>query len=122
VPWLEPDVNDHLEALAADGVESVAIIPVGFVSDHMEVAYDLDTEAMATAQRLGLAAARVPTPGTDPRFVAMVRELLVERVAVERGEDVDRPALGDQPACWDLCAAGCCANPRGQLPAVAGHE
>jgi ferrochelatase len=122
VPWLEPDVNDHLADLAADGVESVAIIPVGFVSDHMEVAYDLDTEALATAERLGLAAARVPTSGTDPRFVAMVRELLVERAAVERGEHVDRPAVGSLPPCWDVCFAGCCPNPRGPRPALAGRD
>ncbi|MGI8521747.1 MAG: ferrochelatase [Nocardioides sp.] len=122
VPWLEPDVNVHLEALAAEGADSVAIIPVGFVSDHMEVAYDLDTEAMTTAKRVGLAAVRVPTAGTDPRFVAMVRDLLVERAAVERDEGVERPALGDQPACWDVCAAGCCPNPRAPRSAVAGLD
>ncbi len=120
VPWLEPDVNDHLEKLAADGVRSVVIVPIGFVSDHMEVVYDLDTEAMATAARLGLDAVRVPTSGTDARFVAMVRELLVERAAVERGEDVERVAVGGDPACWDLCAAGCCPNPRGPRPALGG--
>ncbi|MDQ1512937.1 MAG: protoporphyrin/coproporphyrin ferrochelatase, partial [Microbacteriaceae bacterium] len=84
VPWLEPDVNDHLEKLVVEGAASVVLVPFGFVSDHMEVVYDLDTEAMATAERLGLDAVRVPTPGSDRRFVAMVRELLVERAAVER--------------------------------------
>ena len=93
MPWLEPDVNDHLEKLAGDGVGSVVLVPIGFVSDHMEVVYDLDTEALATAERLGLDAVRVPTSGTDPRFVAMVRELLVERAAVERGGP-GRPDLG----------------------------
>jgi ferrochelatase len=122
VPWLEPDVNDHLEKLAVDGVRSVVLVPIGFVSDHMEVVYDLDTEALATAERLGLDAVRVATSGTDPRFVAMVRELLVERAAVERGEAVDRVAVGGEPACWDTCAAGCCANPRGAVPAVSGDE
>jgi protoporphyrin/coproporphyrin ferrochelatase len=121
VPWLEPDVNDHLEKLAGDGARSVVLVPIGFVSDHMEVVYDLDTEALATAERLGLDAVRVPTSGTDARFVAMVRELLVERAAVERGERVERVAVGGDPACWDLCAAGCCPNPRGDEPAVGGR-
>jgi protoporphyrin/coproporphyrin ferrochelatase len=120
VPWLEPDVNDHLERLAGDGVESVVLVPIGFVSDHMEVVYDLDTEALATAARLGLDAVRVPTSGTDERFVAMVRELLVERAAVERGDRVDRVSVGGHPACWDLCTAGCCPNPRGEKPALGG--
>jgi ferrochelatase len=120
VPWLEPDVNDHLESLAADGVASVVMVPIGFVSDHMEVVYDLDTEAMETAERLGLDAVRVATSGTDPRFVAMVRDLLVERAAVERGERVERAAVGGDPACWDLCAVGCCPNPQGERPALGG--
>jgi ferrochelatase len=120
VAWLEPDVNDHLEKLAADGVGSVVLVPIGFVSDHMEVVYDLDTEALATAERLGLDAVRVPTSGTDPRFVTMVRELLLERAAVERGERTDRISVGGDPACWDLCAVGCCPNPRGEKPALGG--
>jgi ferrochelatase len=84
----------------------------------MEVVYDLDTEALATAARLGLDAVRVATSGADRRFVAMVRELLVERAAVERGETVERVAVGGWPACWDRCAADCCPNPRGALPAI----
>jgi protoporphyrin/coproporphyrin ferrochelatase len=120
VPWLEPDVNDHLEKLAAEGVGSVVLVPIGFVSDHMEVVYDLDTEALATAERLGLDAVRVATSGTDPRFVAMVRGLIVERAAVERGEPVERVAVGGDPPCWDLCAAGCCPNLRGEKPALGG--
>src|ERR1700712_4909976 len=106
VPWLEPDVNDHLEKLACDGVGSVVLIPIGFVSDHMEVVYDLDTEALATASRLGLDAVRVPTSGADPRFAVMVRELLLERAATERGESTDRVSVGGAPPCWDLCAVG----------------
>jgi ferrochelatase len=120
MPWLEPDVNDHLEKLAGDGVRSVVLVPVGFVSDHMEVVHDLDTEALATAERLGMEAVRVPTSGADPRFASMVRELLVERAAVERGDPVDRVAVGGEPACWDLCATGCCPNPRGERPALGG--
>jgi ferrochelatase len=120
VPWLEPDVNDHLEKLAGDGVSAVVLVPIGFVSDHMEVVYDLDTEALATAERLGLDTVRVPTSGTDPRFVAMVRDLLLERAAVERGERTDRVSVGGDPPCWDLCAVGCCPNPRGEKPALGG--
>jgi ferrochelatase len=120
VPWLEPDVNDHLEKLAGEGVGSVALVPIGFVSDHMEVVYDLDTEALATAARVGLDAVRVATSGTDPRFAAMVRELMVERAAVERGEPVERVSVGGEPACWDLCSVGCCPNPQGERPALGG--
>ncbi|MGC4112551.1 MAG: ferrochelatase [Nocardioides sp.] len=124
VPWLEPDVNDHLEKLASDLPEgasgSVVLIPIGFVSDHMEVVYDLDTEALATAQRLGLDVVRAATSGTNQRFVSMVRELLLERAAVERGEPVDRVSVGGDPPCWDLCAQTCCPNPRGDRPALGG--
>ncbi len=121
-PWLEPDVNDHLEELAKDGETSVVLVPIGFVSDHMEVIYDLDTEAMETAERLGIRASRAATAGTDPRFVAMIRDLLVERAATERGEDPERPTVGDMPAWAGVCAAGCCPNPRGPRPALCGSD
>lgn len=121
-PWLEPDVNDHLEELAADGVGRVVLVPIGFVSDHMEVIYDLDTEAMATAERLGITAVRAASAGVDPRFVAMVRDLVLERAATERGEQPTRPAVGSLPAGPDLCAAGCCPNPRGPRPALCGVD
>ncbi|WP_425465807.1 ferrochelatase [Nocardioides rubriscoriae] len=120
IPWLEPDVNDHLEELAAAGVPGVAVVPVGFVSDHMEVIYDLDTEAEETAERLGLPFRRAATPGNDPRFVAVVRDLLLERAAVERGEDVARAAEGTFGACWDRCPVGCCPNPRADRPTLTG--
>lgn len=122
VPWLEPDVNDHLEHLAARGVPAVAIVPCGFVSDHMEVVYDLDTEALATAARLGLPAVRAATAGLDPRFVAVPRQLLLERAAAERGEDVDRQALGPLGPSHDRCPLTCCPNPRRELPALAGAD
>jgi protoporphyrin/coproporphyrin ferrochelatase len=122
VPWLEPDVNDHLAALAARGVPAVVLVPVGFVSDHMEVVYDLDTEAMATAGRLGLVARRSATSATDPRFVAIVRDLLLERAAVERGEEVVRVSVGRIGPLWDRCPSGCCPNPRGERPALCGEE
>ena len=121
-PWLEPDVNDHLEELATDGVSQVVLVPVGFVSDHMEVIYDLDTEALATAARLGIQAVRAATPGTDDRFVAMVRDLVLERAAAERGEHPERPAVGSMPAGPDLCGADCCPNPRGPRPALCGVD
>ncbi|HEX6969086.1 MAG TPA: ferrochelatase [Micromonosporaceae bacterium] len=105
VPWLEPDVNDHLAALAQGGVRSVVVSPIGFVSDHLEVVWDLDTEAAGTAKRLGLAFARAATPGTDPRFVAMVRELVLERL-----HDTPRHRLGTLPT-WDTCRPGCCPPP-----------
>lgn len=121
VPWLEPDVNDHLEALQAEGVPGAVVVPIGFVSDHMEVIYDLDTEAAETAERLGLPYARAATAGVDPRFVAMVRELLLERAAAERGETPERRVVTGRPS-WDTCPAGCCANGRGPRPALCGSD
>ncbi len=117
-PWLEPDVNDHLEALAADGVTSVAVVPIGFVSDHMEVIYDLDTEAAATARRLGLRFVRVGTPDSDPAFVAMVRELMLERAAVLDDPEAGRLVVGACAPNPEVCPADCCANPRGDVPAA----
>ncbi|WP_433614667.1 ferrochelatase [Dactylosporangium sp. CA-139114] len=108
VPWLEPDINDHLEALAGDGVAEVVVSPVGFVSDHLEVLWDLDEEAAATAARLGLAYARAGTPGADPRFADMVRELVDERVIAHSNV---RHALGAVPT-WDFCPADCCVSPK----------
>ena len=121
VPWLEPDVNDHLRALRQRGVPGVAVVPIGFVSDHMEVVYDLDTEARETAGELGLPYVRAATAGVDPRFVAMVRDLLLERSAAERGEPVERASLASEAA-WEVCAAGCCPNPRGPRPALCGRD
>ncbi|MBA2773137.1 MAG: ferrochelatase [Nocardioidaceae bacterium] len=118
VPWLEPDVNDHLERLAVAGEEAVVVIPIGFVSDHMEVAYDLDTEARATAERLGLAFQRAAAPGVHPAFVATVRDLLQERAAVERGDQVRRSAVGAIGPTWDRCAQRCCPNLREDRPAL----
>ncbi|GAA3651168.1 ferrochelatase [Nocardioides ginsengisoli] len=102
-PWLEPDVNDRLEELAGEGVAAVVLIPVGFVSDHMEVVYDLDTEALATAERLGIPARRAASAGTHPAFVAGVRELILERAAAERA---------GTPGPCDSCPAGCCLGDR----------
>jgi ferrochelatase len=104
MPWLEPDVNDHLESLAKNGVTEVVLSPIGFISDHLEVLWDLDVEAAQTAERLGLRVARAATPGVDPRFVALVRELVDERLDPER---VVRHRLGQVPT-WDFCPADCC--------------
>ncbi len=113
VPWLEPDVGDHLEDLASSGVAAAVMVPIGFVSDHVEVLWDLDTEARQRADSLGMAVTRAATPGTDPRFVAMIRELVLERADGERAR-----SLSERGAMWDVCAARCCPNPRGARPAV----
>jgi ferrochelatase len=105
VPWLEPDINDHLTALAEKDVTDVVVSPIGFVSDHLEVLWDLDNEAAETARKLGLGYARAGTPGTDPRFVAMIRELVQERGAGARRR------LGTLPI-WDVCPADCCPPPQ----------
>jgi ferrochelatase len=119
VPWLEPDVCDHLQALHDAGAPAAAIVPIGFVSDHMEVAYDLDTAARAKAAELGLPVARAATVGADPRFAAAVRELVLERAATERGERPERRASGRLGPSHDVCQADCCPNPRGPRPALA---
>lgn len=105
-PWLEPDVLDHLRELAASGARDLVLAPVGFISDHMEVLYDLDTEAAALAAELGLNLLRAGTVGTDPAFVTMIRELIEERL----WGDVDppRPALGERGPSHDVCPADCC--------------
>ena len=121
VPWLEPDVNGHLRALRERNVPGVVVVPIGFVSDHMEVIYDLDTEAKDTAAEIGLPFVRAATAGLDPRFVAMVRDLLLERAAAERGEAPTRASEGTD-ALWDVCPAGCCPNPRGPKPALCGQD
>jgi protoporphyrin/coproporphyrin ferrochelatase len=122
VPWLEPDVNDHLEALAASGVRAVVMSPIGFLSDHMEVAYDLDTEAMATARNLGLEAARAATAGTHPDFVAALVDLLLERAAAARDEPVPKASIGAPGPSHYVCPVGCCPNPRGPKPALCGAD
>jgi len=122
-PWLEPDVNDHLEVLSAQRAPGVVVVPIGFVSDHMEVRFDLDTEARATAERLRLPYARAATVGTDPRFVATLRELVLERAALVRGESPVRRALGELGPSHDICPAGCCPNLRDpQRPALCGAD
>ncbi|MFC8801514.1 ferrochelatase [Promicromonospora sp. NPDC057138] len=97
-PWLEPDVNDLLTERAEEGLRNVVLSPIGFVSDHMEVAYDLDTEALATAAELGLTAVRAGTVGTRAPFVQGLVDLIVERAGLARGEQVDEATVGALPA------------------------
>ena len=120
-PWLEPDVNDHLTALAEAGERAVVAVPIGFVSDHMEVIFDLDTEAAATAREVGLGFARAGTAGTHPAFVRELVDLLVERAAVARGELVPEPTIEGGDAGRYACPAGCCPNLRQpDRPALCG--
>jgi len=111
-PWAEPDVNDHLTELHAAGVPGAAVIPIGFISDHMEVIYDLDTEAAETAAQLGLPFARAATAGTHPAFVAALADLMLERAAATRGEEPDRPVVPGGVVGWYDCQPGCCLNAR----------
>jgi ferrochelatase len=102
-PWLGPDVNDYLRELRGEGVESVVVAPIGFVSDHMEIVYDLDYEAQNVAKELGMTMVRAATAGTHPAFVKMIRELILERLHNE-------PArfLGTRGPVHDVCPADCC--------------
>jgi ferrochelatase len=106
VPWLEPDILDHLRALREQNVPGVVIAPIGFLSDHVEVLYDLDEEARDTCQELGLPMVRAATVGTHPRFVQMIRELVLERM---RGLPLQ--STGPLPPCPHVCAPGCCPRP-----------
>jgi len=104
VPWLEPDVLDHLRELPARGVRDVFVMPIGFVSDHVEVIWDLDHEARALAEELGMRMHRVATVGDHPELVAMIVELVRERLGLE-----PRRSLRTLNPVPDSCAPGCCA-------------
>jgi ferrochelatase len=109
VPWLAPDVNDHLRLLAAGGgADAVVLAPVGFVSDHMEVVHDLDVEAAQTAASLGLSFARAKAPGSTPRFAQMVCELVAERTAGAPALALGAFGLGAFAGGADACPADCC--------------
>jgi ferrochelatase len=103
-PWLGPDICDHLRALKESGARDVVVSPVGFISDHMEVLYDLDTEALRLADSIGLNMIRAATVGAHPSFVRMIRELIVERTS----PGVPRRALGTFGPRRDACTADCC--------------
>ncbi len=122
-PWLEPDVNDALRALATDGVRTVVVAPIGFISDHMEVRFDLDTEAAQSAAAVGLEMVRVPTVGTDPEFVSGLVDLALERAAQSRGQ------MSPVSSVWPgheafpaVCRPGCCPNLRAAKPALCGSD
>ncbi len=121
-PWLEPDVNDRIEELAAEGAEVVVLAPIGFVSDHMEVVYDLDTEAAETAEKVGVRLVRVPTVGTDPEFVSGLVDLVLERAAEARGEAPQRVAWPPGDVRPPVCEPGCCPNLRQARPALCGSD
>lgn len=121
-PWLEPDINDHLRALADRGVTDVVLAPIGFVSDHMEVVFDLDTEAVETARELGMDLLRVSTVGTDTEFVMGLVDLAVERAAEARGEAVDQPTWPGSDPRPSVCLPGCCPNLRVAKPAACGSD
>ena len=110
-PWLEPDICDHIASLHEDGVKKIVIAPIGFLSDHMEVLYDLDDEALKKCQSLGLEMARAATPGTHPRFVAMIRKLIQERMNTAIPE-----CLGKFGPNHDVCPIDCCPAPPRRPP------
>jgi len=115
-PWLEPDILDYLrEVKQRDLASGVVVAPIGFISDHMEVLYDLDTAAVEVCADLHLPMVRAGTVGAHPRFVSMIRELIVERTE----ENPVRIALGGLGASHDVCPADCCPAPRG--PTTAGR-
>ena len=103
-PWLEPDIVDHIRSLHEQGTKSLVIAPVGFLSDHMEVLFDLDEEAQSACTELEIAMARAATVGTHPRFVSMVRELIQERLGLVSG----RRAIGAFGPSHDVCPQDCC--------------
>ena len=120
VPWLEPDVNDALRERASAGTRGVVIVPLGFVSDHMEVAWDLDTEAMETCAELNLAATRVPTPGTHKVFVSGLVDMIQERSS--QYSLTGRASAASIGPWFDVCRPNCCANRRGEKPTVAAVD
>ncbi len=111
-PWLEPDICDAIRELHAQGIRRLVIAPIGFISDHMEVLYDLDTEAADLCKELGIDMQRAATVGTAPEFIACVRDLIAERA----WNLPDRAAIGRLPANHDVCPLDCCPAP--QRPAA----
>ena len=115
-PWLEPDILDHLREVKQKNLASAVVVaPISFISDHMEVLYDLDIEARHLCDELALPMARAKTVGVHPKFIAMIRELILERT-----EGVERRALGSLGPRQDVCAEDCCPAPqRPMRPQVA---
>lgn len=112
-PWLDPDILDHLDELHEQQVPAVIVAPIGFLSDHMEVLYDLDEEAAIKCEELGMAFSRAETVGTHPTFVECVTKLIMERLT----DSTPQEAIGLFGPNWDVCPEGCCPAPqRPQLP------
>jgi len=118
MPWLEPDILDYMDDIAGQGVKNLVIMPIGFVSDHLEVMFDLDTEAVEKADELGMTMVRAATVGTAKPFVCMIRELIVERIT----DNPDRLALGKFPANHDICPIDCCLPGTRPRPQSATHN
>lgn len=121
--WLEPDINDRLEELADEGVTAVSCAPIGFVSDHMEVVFDLDTEAAETAAKLGLDYDRAASAGVHPALISSLVDLVFERAARARGEQVEQISTLHHGPWPDECGAHCCRMIAGfdsGIPVVAG--
>lgn len=119
VPWLEPDINDVIEELPGQGRTAVVVVPIGFVSDHMEVLWDLDNEARATAAKCGLAFIRTATPELNPMFIRGLADLVEERL--KGTPRAQRPALTPLGPAPDICPAGSCRHSRRpEAPAIAG--
>ncbi len=110
-PWLEPDILDHLRELKRGGAEDVVIHPIGFLSDHMEVLYDLDEEARLLSEELGLNMVRSRTVGVHPRFVAMLGEIIQERIGPMAIPEPARRAIGRYGPSHDVCPELCCPAP-----------
>lgn len=111
-PWLEPDVNDRMRELVEQGASEIVLAPIGFISDHMEVVFDLDTEARETADELGITMVRADTVGTRPEFISALADLMLERARATRGEDIEQPVIAGATVAPLACAPDCCQNPR----------
>lgn len=107
-PWLEPDILDYLRMLHSQGVKNVLVAPIGFISDHLEVLFDLDTEAQELATELGMNMVRVATAGTHPAFIRMLRQLIAERLS----DGEPKLAIGRYPPNHDVCPLDCCPAPQ----------
>ena len=108
-PWLEPDILDYMRQVKAASLASAVVLaPISFISDHMEVLYDLDVEARQLCDSLALPMTRAKTVGVHPRFIGMIRELILERM----NPDSKRRALGSSGPRPDTCAEDCCPAPQ----------
>lgn len=111
-PWLEPDICDRIRQLAAEGLKAAVVVPLGFVSDHMEVMFDLDTEAKEVCEELGVTYSRAPAVSVHPEFTAMLVDLIQERLT----DNSDKQCVGRLPPLHDVCPVDCCLYPRPARP------